>query len=364
MREMLSGFNGFLVLEPGAQTDTHLYDERIAVVRITALQPQHPCVDVRHQRPATEDVGAESAVRTLGNAAISPNGWEAREQKPELGVKASPRRMKRRLVSRGKQDGIRITVGRAARPHAQRRVVDLQTQGAPLLLITAEPDTYGGAATFERPAEGCQHANGRPDGTIQQLRLRVRTEREGHVGPPLERLDGAVRDLKESSLDEGGSLLAKIYAYAETKAQSQLVGRLGRGIAAEQREQRILVEDPRQPDFGGRVRRDAFRTDRIVVRLEPNKRHLPDAAVVRELAVARHPETEFAIVARQQRETAPERGECVGSARAAFDRDGGDGGADARAALRGTVAGKRERDEDKRASPHGRTSTPSRSQLP
>src|SRR5712664_1038655 len=357
MRETLSGFNGSLVLEPGAQTDTHLYDERIAVVRIIALQPQHPCVDVRHQRPTTEDVGTESAVRTLGHTAISANGWEAREQNPELGVKAPPRRMKRRLVSRGKQDGIRITIGRATRPHAQWRVIDLQAEGAPLLLITAEPDAYGGTATLEGPAEGCQHANGRPDGAIQQLRLRVRTERKGDVGAPFERLDGAVRDLKEPSLDEGGSLLAKIDAHAETEAQSELVGCLRGCVATQQRERRVLVAHTRQPDGARRKRRDAFRPNGIVVRFEPHKRHLSDAAVVRELAVARHSKAEFAVVAGENCQSAAERRERVAAAGAVFERDGRDRGTDAHTPLRDCIAGNRERDEDNRQGSHEETST-------
>ena len=79
-----------LMLEPGAQTGTHLYDERIAVVRIIALHPQDARVDVRHQGPATEDVGAEPAVCTLGDAAIISDLREAREQDPELDVEAPP----------------------------------------------------------------------------------------------------------------------------------------------------------------------------------------------------------------------------------------------------------------------------------
>src|SRR2546426_220888 len=71
-----------LTLQPGAQTGTHLDNERIAVVRSIALHPQYPCVDVRRQTPAAEDVGAESGVCPLGKAAIVPNLWEAREQQP------------------------------------------------------------------------------------------------------------------------------------------------------------------------------------------------------------------------------------------------------------------------------------------
>ena len=67
------------VLEPGAQTAAYLEYERIAVVRIIALQPQHPRIDVRHQRPAAEDVRTQSAMRTLGEAAIIADLGKARE---------------------------------------------------------------------------------------------------------------------------------------------------------------------------------------------------------------------------------------------------------------------------------------------
>ena len=96
-----------LMLEPGAETGTHLYDERIAVARIIALHPQDARVDVRHQGPATEDVGAEPAVCTLGHAAIISDLREACEQQSDLGVQASPGRMQRRLISRSKQDRTR-----------------------------------------------------------------------------------------------------------------------------------------------------------------------------------------------------------------------------------------------------------------
>ena len=77
------------------------------------------------------------------------------------------------------------------------------------------------AAAFQGSTERRQYANGRPEGAIQQFRVRRTPECEGHVGAPLERLDSAVRDLKEASLDEGGGLVAKIYADAETEAQSE-----------------------------------------------------------------------------------------------------------------------------------------------
>src|SRR5712692_2589257 len=218
---------GSQVLQPGAQTGTHLDDERIAVVRIIVLQPQHPRVDVRHQGPAAEDVGAEAGVCTLRDATIGTDLRESGEQYSELAVKPSPGWMQRRFVSRGKQDRVRATIGWAARSHVQWRVIDLQAARTTLLLLATKADTERGAASFERPTEWCQYADGRPEGTIEQLRLRVRTERERHIGAPFERFDGAVRNLKESSLDEGRGLPAEIYAHAETKAQSQLIGRLG-----------------------------------------------------------------------------------------------------------------------------------------
>ena len=168
---------GSQVLEPGAQTATHLYDERIAIIRIIVLQPQHPRVDVRHECPAIEDVGAESGVCTLGNAAIIPNLWEAREQHPDLGVKASPGRMKRRLISWSKQDRVGTTIDRAACPHVQWRVIDLQAERPPLLLLTAEAHAKRRAAPLKGPTERCQHADRRSERAVQQLRLLL-------FGPP------------------------------------------------------------------------------------------------------------------------------------------------------------------------------------
>jgi len=91
---------------------------------------------------------------------------------------------------------------------------------------------------------------------------------------------------------------------------------------------------------------------------------LPDAAVVREVAVARHPEPEFVIVAREHGETAAERRKPVAATGAVFDRDRRDGRTDARATLRGTRAGDRERDEDSEKVRMERTSTPSRAPVP
>src|SRR5213593_3275184 len=107
MREALSGFNGSLPLEAGAQADTHLYDERVAVVRIVPLQPQHARVDVRHQTPAAEDVRAQSALRTLGQAAVLADRREAGEQDAQLDIETSPGGMQRRFIAWGKQDRIR-----------------------------------------------------------------------------------------------------------------------------------------------------------------------------------------------------------------------------------------------------------------
>src|SRR5258705_417853 len=60
MRQPLSGFNSPDVLKPWAETAAHLQDERVAVVWIIALQPQHARVHVRHERPAAENVGAKA----------------------------------------------------------------------------------------------------------------------------------------------------------------------------------------------------------------------------------------------------------------------------------------------------------------
>ena len=192
-------------------------------------------------------------------------------------------------------------------------------------MLTAEADAYCRTTPFEGPTQRCQHADGWSERAVQQLRLLVRApERERHVGAPFERFDGAVRDLKEPPLDEGGGLVAEIYAHPETKAQSQLIGRLGGRVAAQQLEleQRILVEDARQPNGARRERRDALRTDRIVVRLEPDKRHLPDAAAAREIAVAGDPDADLAVVAGEKGEGAAERREGLAAAGTVFDRDG------------------------------------------
>src|SRR2546426_220890 len=159
------------------------------------------------------------------------------------------------------------------------------------------------------PICGKPASNSRPERPIQQLRLLVRTpERERHVGAPFERLDGTVRDLKEPSLDESRGLVAKIYAHAEPEAQCKLVRRLCGCVAAQQwGERRILIEHTRQPYRARRERRDAFRPDGIVVRLESNKRHLPDAAAAREIAIARYAKADFAVVPREKCQAAAKR---------------------------------------------------------
>ena len=90
------------VLELRAQTDTYLREERIAVVRIIALQPQHSGVDVGHQGLTRVYVGAEPAVSALGDAAIDANLRETSEQDSEHRIQAFSRGVAGRLVSGGK----------------------------------------------------------------------------------------------------------------------------------------------------------------------------------------------------------------------------------------------------------------------
>src|SRR5437867_1106318 len=113
------------MLELGAQADAHLHDERVAVVRIIALQPQHPRVDVGHQGAATEDVSTETAMRPLRDTAIIADRREAGEQEAEHRVHASPLGMNGGLIPWRKQDRVGLAVAGAARPHPQWRVIDL-----------------------------------------------------------------------------------------------------------------------------------------------------------------------------------------------------------------------------------------------
>src|SRR5256884_7379270 len=94
-----------------------------------------------------------SRVGTLGDAAIAPDLRETGEQDPELGVEASPGWVQGRFISRSKQDGVRTTIGRAAGPHGERRVIDLQSERPALLLIAAEAYACRRATTFERATE-------------------------------------------------------------------------------------------------------------------------------------------------------------------------------------------------------------------
>src|SRR6266576_130748 len=204
MREMLSGFNGRVVLESGTEADTCLHDEDVAVRGILALEPQDARVDVQHEPGTAENVGAESAMSALRHAAIIAERREAGEQNADTRIDPAPRGIQGRLVGRSEQYGVWLAVG-AARRHVQRRVINLQAERARLLCIATESHTDGRAAPFHRSAESREDADRRAHRPVEKFGLLARTpERERHVGAAFEGLDGAVRDLKESSLDERG----------------------------------------------------------------------------------------------------------------------------------------------------------------
>src|SRR5436190_5381902 len=145
MREMLSGFNGRVVLESGTEADTRLHDEDVAVRGILALEPQDARVDVHHEPGTAENVGAQSAVSALRHAAIIAERREAGEQNADTRVDPAPRGIQGRLVGRCEQYGVWLAVG-AARRHVQRRVINLQAERARLLCIAPESHTDGRAA--------------------------------------------------------------------------------------------------------------------------------------------------------------------------------------------------------------------------
>src|SRR5881394_2296946 len=142
----------------------HLYHERI-LTRV-ALQPEQPGVHVPHQGGAAEDVRAETALRTLGDAAVGACRREPGEQDAQLAIDPTPRGVQGRLVPRSEENRVGRTVARAPLSDAQGRIVDLQAERS-LLRVAAEPDAKGGRASFEWPTHGDQEPNGRPERAVE-----------------------------------------------------------------------------------------------------------------------------------------------------------------------------------------------------
>src|SRR6266480_3549744 len=83
MRPGLSGFNAWTY----ARAD--LQEEGIAVGRRTALQPEHPRVQVPHGEMSMTDVSPEPAVRTLRYAAIVAEARKAGEEETDGGAEGA-----------------------------------------------------------------------------------------------------------------------------------------------------------------------------------------------------------------------------------------------------------------------------------
>src|SRR2546426_5109607 len=196
MRPSLSGFNG------RSSADCRLQQEGVAVMRRIALQPQHPRVDVPHQRMTLADVGAQSTVSALPDTTIFAECRKTGEQEPEVQIQTTPGLAQGRLIGGREEDRVRRTVAGTGRRHPQRGVVDLQSERAGLLRVAPESDAERRASPFDRSAEARQDADGGTEGPVEQLRLAQLSKRERDVGSALQPLERAVGNLKETALDE------------------------------------------------------------------------------------------------------------------------------------------------------------------
>src|SRR6266480_4043832 len=289
MRPGLSGFNAWTY----ARAD--LQEEGIAVGRRTALQPEHPRVQVPHGEMSMTDVSPEPAVRTLRYAAIVAEARKAGQEETEVEIEPAPGRVEGRLVRRGEQDGVRLAAARAAGRHAEWHVVDLQAQGTGLLGIAPEPHAQRRTTRLEGSAQRDEESDGGAEGAGEQLRLTRAAERERHTRTALQRMNLAVRYLEKAPFDECRGLRAQVQSNPESKAKPDFATRLRRG--ADPQEPDVLIRHAGESDRGRREWRDALRSDGIVVRLDAEEGHVADAAVVREVAITRDRGADLSVVA-------------------------------------------------------------------